>query len=427
MTEPGSFLHSVELIERVVIDDAYLDLLLRSQRRRHPGAPWLGRVQRQASGTVEHWIRLEAVLDQRLRKPLAGLAAPLRVILAAATWRLIFEDNTPEHAIVNDAVNACRARGAGWATGLCNGVLRNLARGRARLPDEWNAHNDPCLRNSLPRSWQSFLGGFASDEAVLDGLRINPGVHAIRATDIDSPVPGADEVTGTGSRCWQVRDPDRFWSSSHYAEGHSWIQDHGIFRWLAAVQTTAGDRILDAFCAPGGKLLELASREGVDVVGLDRNLDRLELVRSEAARRRVICPELRHGDVLGNDTFGDGETFDLVIADAPCSASGTLPRHPDVALRITTERVQELAANQLELLDRLAEVVRPGGVLWYATCSVFPDENESVIDRFLVNHTDFKRVPVSHPLDDSEVDVIRVWPHLHGAAGFTAQKLVKSE
>ena len=185
-----------------------------------------------------------------------------------------------------------------------------------------------------------------------------------------------------------------------------------------------GERVLDLCAAPGGKTMQLASR-GATVTALDRSAPRLERLRDNLLRLGLTA-EI----VVGDATTYQAEPFDVVLLDAPCSATGTIRRHPDVAWTKDEGDIVRLAQLQGKLLDRAATLVRPGGRLVYCTCSLERAEGEAQVAAFLARNGGFARVPLRPEevggraeLIDGEGD-LRTLPS-HGLDGFFASRLVR--
>ncbi len=188
---------------------------------------------------------------------------------------------------------------------------------------------------------------------------------------------------------------------------------------------TEGERVLDLCAAPGGKTMQLASR-GATVTALDRSAPRLERLRENLARIGLTAEV-----TVADATAYQAEPFDAVLLDAPCSATGTIRRHPDVAWIKEEADIARLAQLQARLLDRAATLVRPGGRLVYCTCSLEPDEGEAQVAAFLTRNPAFVRAAVrpdevggQHELIDAHGD-LRTLPS-HGLDGFFASRLVRS-
>jgi 16S rRNA (cytosine967-C5)-methyltransferase len=172
-----------------------------------------------------------------------------------------------------------------------------------------------------------------------------------------------------------------------FTEGAWWVQDAAAHLPVALLAPAAGETVIDLCAAPGGKTAQILSR-GAVAIAVDRSAPRMQRLAENLARLRLAA-DCQVADAAG---FSHAPV-DAVLLDAPCSATGTIRRHPDVAWSKTGEDILKLAALQRRLLDRAATLVRPGGRLVYATCSLEPEEGERQADAFLARHPEFRRVP----------------------------------
>jgi 16S rRNA (cytosine967-C5)-methyltransferase len=333
--------------------------------------------------TLRRHGQILATLDERLERGLPPRAGALEAILATAAAQLLFMD-VPAHAAVDLAVRLARAdREAERYAGLANAVLRAVARDArpaagpaANLP-EWlglrlaaaygedvalaiaEAHvAEPPLDLSTkadPDAWAARLGG----------RRLSTGTVRL--------APGHGAVTALAG----------------FEEGAWWVQDAAARLPALALGPVRGRTVLDLCAAPGGKTAALASA-GARVTAVDR--DPARMARTARNLDRLgLAAEMIVRDVMD---LGTDRRFDAVLLDAPCTATGTLRRHPDVAWTRAPEDVGKLAASQRRLLGRAAAFVAPGGRLVYATCSLDPEEGEAHVGPFLAANASFRLDPV---------------------------------
>jgi 16S rRNA (cytosine967-C5)-methyltransferase len=168
-----------------------------------------------------------------------------------------------------------------------------------------------------------------------------------------------------------------------FAEGLVSVQDAGAQRAAEILAPTAGQRILDACAAPGGKSGHLLEVADIELLALDSDAGRTRLIE-ENLRRLGLLATVRVADCRASSQWWNGQPFDAILADVPCSASGVVRRHPDIKYLRRESDIRRFAGLQSEILDRLWPVLKPGGKLLYATCSLFPEENGAQIDAFLV-------------------------------------------
>jgi 16S rRNA (cytosine967-C5)-methyltransferase len=330
-------------------------------------------------------IRL--ALAERLNK---GLPSNVRLLglLATGAAQVLFLD-VPDHAAVDLSVRLARSEPSlRHAAGMVNAVLRRLARERDAIVGQ----ADPLRIDTpdwLAARWSAAYGP--------ERARAIAEVHATAASLDITVKADADGwaarlggiVLPTGSVRLLERTPVR--ELPGYAEGEWWVQDAAAALPARLLGVRPDERIADLCAAPGGKTAQLASA-GAQVVAIDKSARRLQRLAENMARLKLSVT-MRAADVLDVD---EGP-FDAVLLDAPCSASGTIRRHPDVAWTKRLEDIVALADLQRRLLDKAATLVRPGGRLVYCTCSLEREEGEDQIASFLAREPSFRRAAVGAP------------------------------
>jgi 16S rRNA (cytosine967-C5)-methyltransferase len=286
---------------------------------------------------------------------------PVMNALRLAVWE-IFEERTPPHAAVDAAVTLA----AGPKAGLVNGVLRNALRRGA----EWTALPVPqvpkWLRKRLVAAW-----GKEATAAMERVFAQRPPIDLTARVSGWAERLGANVLPG-GS----MRLPPGMQVSvlPGFAEGAWWVQDAGAAVPARVLAARPGERVLDLCAAPGGKTMQLAA-DGAEVTALDISEARLVRLRDNLART-CLSAQVVVADAL---EWEPDEPFDAILLDAPCSATGTLRRHPDLAYARDGSGIAELTRLQARLLDRAAGWLKPGGRLVYATCSLLPEEGEEIV------------------------------------------------
>ncbi len=332
---------------------------------------------------------IEAVLAQFMEKPLPPRYEDARRIMLVAAAQILYLD-TPPHAAVSLAVSQCRRQPAiQHLAKLVNAVLRRIAmEGRSVLDDmdAFKASIPAWLSHSLVETYGEEKARQIADaslrEAPLDLTVKTAGDVAIWAERLG----GVLLETGTVRLASGGRIEDR----DGYGEGDWWVQDAAAAlpaRLLG--DDLAGREVADLCAAPGGKTAQLAAK-GANVTAVDVSAARLKRV-AENLDRLGLSAQIVEADVA---EWQPGRTFDAVLLDAPCSASGTIRRHPDILHLKREEDIDALVRIQSRLLDRAADLVRPGGTLVYCTCSLGRAEGESRIQSFLDRHKDFERAPI---------------------------------
>ena len=372
------------------------------------GAPTRGHalVQELAYGTLRHWGRLSALTQALAAKPLAEPA--LATLVAVALYQL---DHTqaPAYAVVDRAVEAAVLLGQPRAKSLINALLRRYLREHDQLNAQV-AGASPVARWSYPRwwigrveadhphAWQQILA--AGNERPPLTLRVNARVTTREA--LAAKYAAADiDVRPVGEAGLIVIAPRPVTELPGYAEGEFAVQDAGAQLAAPLLRARDGMRVLDACAAPGGKTTHLAELAELQLTALDSDEARLSRVRENLARLRLEGAHIRTvvGDAGAPASWWDGQPFERILADVPCTASGIVRRHPDAKwLRRKTD-IATFGAQQRRILAGLWTLLAPGGLLLYATCSVFSAENELQISDFLAGHPEALRESISFSAD----------------------------
>lgn len=340
---------------------------------------------RQIAATTLRYARpLQALLDQRLDKPLHPRYARVSAILLSAAAQLC-RLATPPHAAISLAVEQTRlARGARHLDKLVNAVLRGLVRDAVSLSDA------PAMaRDAFPEwMWRRWAQNFGEDTAqAIAAASLNEA--ALDLTVKSDPLVWAERLGGVALATGTVRlvAGGRIEELEGFATGDWWVQDAAAAlpaRLLDATADTALE-VADLCAAPGGKTALLAAA-GARVTAVDISADRLARLSSNLERLNLSA-ELVEADVAA---WSPDRQFDAVLLDAPCTATGTIRRHPDIPHLKRESDIAGLAVLQASLLSNTARLVRPGGQLVYCTCSLEPEEGEAQIVAFLQTHPDFK-------------------------------------
>lgn len=332
--------------------------------------------------------QIDAVLSACLNKPGAPTKGDVLDLLRLGAAQLLFL-GTPSHAAVDTAVELAATRNCQHYKGLINAVLRRLSRDGAEMLKGQDAGrlNTP---DWLWLSWRQAYGVGAARAVVEENLIEAPLDFTVKSGDPSAWVEALEaEITPTGT----LRRPGggAVTALPGFAEGAWWVQDMAAALPARLLGDVAGKRVFDLCAAPGGKTAQLAAA-GADVTALDRSAKRLERV-TENLNRLGLTARLVAADAAGW-TPGDGGPADAVLLDAPCTATGAVRRNPDVARLKTPDDVAKLARAQGRLLAHAVELVKPGGLLVYCTCSLQPEEGERQIDRLLENDPRVERVAV---------------------------------
>jgi 16S rRNA (cytosine967-C5)-methyltransferase len=384
------------------------------------------RLAYELSAGVLRWRRdLDHALDLRHADP------RLHDILRLGAYQLRRLERVPAHAAVSTSVELARETAGEPAARYVNQALRRLAgaastdqerRGRGAVA----SHPDWLLTRWRERfgtgeterlvAWNDAKPKLVLQPVRWDTTTLRTRLAAAGYAAVEAPFDAGLVVSRT--------PPAPLRSLPGYSEGAFIVQDpaHALVCRFAAVP--AGARLYDACAAPGGKAVALATT-GARVTAGEGRRERLPRLRETLDRTGVAVPIVA-ADLL-SAPFRPG-TWDAVLLDAPCSATGTMARHPDARWRITAAAIARLARRQATLLEAAAPLVRAGGVLVYATCSLEPEENERQVEAFLERHSEYERsaaqAVVSADLVSAAGD-FQSLPHRHGIDGAYAARLMR--
>lgn len=389
-------------IARVLHDDVQLGAALDEARDGYPSRGH-ALVQELVYGTLRHWGMLEALAKHLARKPLTD---PLLLPLVAVALYQVLHTRAPAFAIVDRAVDAAAQIARPAAKALVNAMLRRFLRERDALlaaleHDEVARHSYPAwwiarIRRDHPDHWEALLAaGNARPPLTLRvNRRVSPRAALLArfaAADIGAE-PGGDAGV-------IVARPRLVAELPGYAEGAFAVQDLGAQLAAGLLGVADGMRVLDACAAPGGKSCHLLECADIALTALDADGPRLNRLRANLARLGHDGRDVRvlEGDARCPGQWWDGQPYDRVLLDVPCTASGIVRRHPDIKWRRRAADVASFARGQAELLEAVWPLLAKGGRLLYATCSVFAEENEVRIADFCAGHPDALRETLTFP------------------------------
>lgn len=359
------------------------------------------RLQDLAFGGCRWWYRLHEELDGYLKKPLRKSDSVIEALLVVALYELR-ESATARHALVHQSVDACRKLKRTPLTGLVNAILRRAADSPPPVPATdcaRYAHPDwmiEKLRHNWPDRWQAILeanNGHPPMTLRVNRQRLTAAAYQTRLKQAGIEA-GLCEYAPCGIRLDQPSPVARL---PGFAEGDLSVQDEAAQLCTELLDPSPGQRLLDACAAPGGKTAALLEAcPDLDLLALDRDPERLTRIHENLERLRLHA-RVRTADAADTASWWDGQPFDRILLDAPCSGSGVIRRHPDIKLLRRETDLTALSRTQLGLLDALWPTLAPGGRLLYATCSVFPQENHRIITRFMRDRDDVRLRPISAP------------------------------
>jgi 16S rRNA (cytosine967-C5)-methyltransferase len=388
-----------------VMSGRSLDTELQSVWRRHAhlSAQHRAALQDMAYGTLRFLGEVDGVLVKMLERPLTD--DRVRHLLRVALYQLVYTRAAP-HAVVDHAVRACLALGLGAAKSLVNGVLRNFLRQREPIlaavrRTEAGRYSHPQwwidkLRAQYPQHYRDMLRHANAHPPLT--LRVNRRRSTVEEYMARLTSTGID-ARALGGSAVMLQHAVHVSRIPGFLEGDVSVQDAAAQEAASYLDLEPGLRVLDACAAPGGKTAHVLECADVELLALDSDAKRLERVQSNLTRLSLHA-RLTCADAADPHAWWDGKPYARILADVPCSASGVVRRHPDIKWLRRPDDVARFAERQRAILDALWQLLSSDGKLLYVTCSVFCEENNDQIERFLERHHDARRLSLPGPHTD---------------------------
>jgi 16S rRNA (cytosine967-C5)-methyltransferase len=408
-----------------------------------------GLAMRLAYGAVQRAGTSDHLIEALARRPARRLDPPVLASLRLGLYELLYLQGAPDYAVVADAVELAKTPGRG-GHGLVNAVLRRAAReGAERLiaPLGEATPAEAAVRHSHPE-WIASLWWEALGAAEARALMARDNEPAELALRVNTLVGDADALAARMPvrtrrdpvipEALVLEEPFDLHGSTLWQEGALTAQSRAAMLVARALGPRPGDSVLDLCAAPGNKTTHLAAlmENRGRIVAVEAGRRRAEGLKRTAARMRATTITVEVGDARRPR---QGETFDRVLVDPPCSGLGTLQARPDLRWRASAAAIEEMRSDQFRILDCGASALRPEGLLVYSTCTVSPLENERVIAHFLESHPDFALDDLAAEMPDFAMSApagertlpaggsaLMTLPHRHDTAGFFIARLRRS-
>ncbi len=411
------------VLKRVVDGGQSLERALESEIQSFRGN--IPALKELAFGGCRHYIFLDAILSKLLSTPIRRKQRLLHFLLIAALYQKEFM-RIPDYAVVNETVSCLDGARLAWGRKLVNGVLRNFIRNResmirsvprghiaAGFPEhlydligsDWPDYLDPVVAGSnrkppLTLRVNRRICSRASYQLCLArrGIGFVPATDSLIGLTLDKPLP-VNEIPG-------------------FAEGRVSVQDESAQLVASALALSDGQRVLDGCAAPGGKTgLILETVPGcVDVVAVDLP-HRIPSIRQNLKRLKLDA-RVVGADLTRTESWWDGEPFDRILLDVPCSGSGVIRRRPDIKHHRRLSDIEQSARLQFAILDSVWPLLAPGGRLLYVTCSIFRAENDRVIEKFINGKADYELQCLGEEFGIATQFGRQRLPGVHGGDGF---------
>ncbi|MCK5122070.1 MAG: 16S rRNA (cytosine(967)-C(5))-methyltransferase RsmB [Methylococcales bacterium] len=358
-------------------------------------------IQALCFGVIRQYHRLDFILQQLLSKPLRNKDTDIKVLLLIGLYQLQYM-RVKSHAAVSETVSAAKKKS--WAKSLINGVLRQYIRAQESLEEAANkdrlaASSHPeWLVNKLENDWPEQVTALLAENNKQPPmvLRVNLS-QTTREVYLQLLVD--NEITASVvSFCPTaivLDQPVAVEKLPRFNDGWVSVQDTAAQLAAQLLDVQAGQSVLDLCAAPGGKTAAILEGQAESISMLAVDIDEGRLTRvNENLQRLKLQAKVIAGDASKPDEWVQGQVFDRILVDAPCSALGVIRRHPDIKILRRETDISTLQTIQQQILNAAWELLAPGGILLYATCSVLKQENELQVESFLKTHKDASEVVI---------------------------------
>jgi len=399
-----------------------------------------GLVQEICYGVLRYLPELEYDAQQLIEKPLTGKQRVFHFLILVGLYQIKYT-RIPDHAAVSETVAATSILKNKHLKGMINAVLRNFQRKQSdevspNYPSAAIQYNHPSwfikkLQTGYPDLWQEIL--IANQEKPPMWLRVNTKHHS---TDQYLALLAEHDITiikqDNTSGALKLEHPIDVNKLPGFADGWVSIQDAAAQQAAHILDCQPGDKVLDCCAAPGGKTCHMLERtpEIKSMTAIDIEANRLIKVEENLARLKLKAKVIA-GDASTPEAWWDNELFDRILLDAPCSGTGVIRRHPDIKWLRKAKDIDTLVILQQQILKNVWSLLKPGGTLLYATCSVLPEENSEQVKLFLEQNQNAKLESIND--DDTSIgwQILPKGVHIDNPTessmdGFYYAKLVKS-
>ncbi len=346
-------------------------------------------------GVLRHYQSLSAQIDPLLTKAIRNKDKDIYALLLLGAYQLTAM-RVPEYAAIDSCVDASKALKKPWASGLINAVLRQFQQLQADtndsnlpqlLTEQILSEHPAWLYGKIKKAWpqQSLDIFLANNQEPPLCIRVNQ--QKIQRADFAKQLQTTGVKTLDGefakTALYLLDKPQDITALSGFSKGLFSVQDEAPQLCAELLELEPQQRVLDACAAPGGKTCHILEQQDnlQALFAIDQDPQRLQRVE-ENLQRLNLHATCTAADILDTDNWWDGEPFDRILCDVPCSATGVIRRHPDIKLLRQPDDIKQLAALQLKILQSLWQCLRPNGIMLYATCSILPEENSKLIAQF---------------------------------------------
>jgi 16S rRNA (cytosine967-C5)-methyltransferase len=433
---------AVKILNRVERTDAYLERLLDNEMKNAElSGPDKALLYEIVHGVVRWMGRLDWILNGFYKGTFSKAIPNLKNGLRVALYQIMFLDRVPDYSAVNEAVEFVKKLQGTKPAGLTNAVLRNIIRSKdsIRYPDPeedligylsaYYSHPSWMVKRYVERFGRTETEEllFANNEKPYLTLRLN--ALRVQPEEFKTLLESVNLRFSPGKylpEFFKLQNLTNITAWEYFTRGYFNIQDESAGLACRLLGVADGMKVLDLCAAPGGKTAYIAAlmHNTGKIVAIDRFESRLKLLRRNMQRLGMSNIQTVETDAL---EYNENH-FDRVLADVPCTGSGTLTKKPDIKWKKDLFTLREMNDIQYKLLCKAGELVKPGGVVVYSTCSIEPEENKDIVEKFLSNNPDFHLESAKGRFPDEILDengCIQTYPQRHKMDGAFAAKLVK--
>ncbi len=434
---------AVKILNRVERTDSYLERLLDNEMRNSDlTGPDKALLYEIVHGVVRWMGRLDWVLNGFYKGQFSKAIPNLKNGLRVALYQIMFLDRVPDFAVVNEAVEFVKKLQGQKPADLTNAILRNIIRSKNGIrypdPDEdlpgylaaYYSHPSWMVKRYLAR-----FGREATEKLLtannekpyltlkINALKTNPDEFKKLLNNVNLRFKPGRYLP----EFFKLQNLTNITAWEYYANGFFNIQDESAGLACRLLDTRPGMKVLDMCAAPGGKTAYIAGlmHDEGEIIAIDRFEARLRIMERNINRLGINSIKLVEQDALEYEDNG----FDRVLADVPCSGTGTMCKKPDIKWKKDLLDIRRMTELQYRLLEKAASLVKPGGVVVYSTCSIEPEENGDIVNKFLSEHPEFSLENASGSFPMEIIDAngcIQTFPHTHQLDGAFAAKLVRN-
>lgn len=342
-------------------------------------------------GTIRFYHQLNDIVTHLLKHSLKKEDLDIHCLMLLGAYQLL-HSNVATHASIFETVNVVNTLNKPWAKSLVNAILRQIDRNKDALLSQTHYSHPSWLVKKIKKYYpDNFEQIFTQNNTQAPMIiRVHPKLY------INNYQSQLDEI-GIYSKSIKIApqalvldQPSSVYDLPGFDQGSCYVQDGSAQLSAQLLDPQNHEHILDACSAPGGKTTHLCELSpNASIVALDSDEIRLDRVRENAQRFNINNIKIIQGQAQQQDWW-DGEKFDKILLDAPCSATGVIRRHPDIKLLRKPKDISVLVNLQKSILENLWKMLKPGGTLLYATCSILKSENEEQVSNFLLEHADAK-------------------------------------